>query len=184
MNLEDASRSGLSQLQEGAGVSLPNTVQGMIDLFGGGKAGTSALARELADVRGVQYKSARRNLERYTTGAGEKRTPKELMDDLRGIAQRKVNQQTAEAMGGRRVEATFAGDVQISKDLYYKTFTVTLDADELKDFLEEAMGHNWKAAADELSYTLLNAYDMGRGQILGPGNGAIASVDTLSFSFV
>lgn len=187
-SLENAAKVTITDLADAAGApGVPHTIQGLVDLFGGGKEGRSALARELAAERGIKYESARRNVERYTTERGtEKRTPRQLQDALDKIANKAATSQATERIEdtARRegVTAHFTGTVRVSKDERYRDFTVTLSAEELAAFIREAEGHHWKAAADELNYALMAAWDMNRGGILS-AQGTITDVDELDIRF-
>lgn len=188
-SLEDTAVVISNFLTEHAGgpMPVPVTVQGMVDLFGGGKQGVSALARELAAVRGVKYSSARRNIERYTTERGtQKRTPKRLLGDLNAIAEQRVDvvntervMRFAERRGG--VVIDFAGYVRISRDERYREFSVTLTPDDLRPFVAEAQQHAWYSAANELNYAVLQAW-AGGSAITGHG-GVITDVDAFDVGY-
>lgn len=177
-------------LAENAGsVGTPRTVQGMVELFGGGVAGKSALARELAAERGIKYASARRNIERYTTEkpGAQTRTPKRLVGELDRIAARRAGRLTGERIldtarreGGVRFNV--AGDVRISDDERYREFTVTLNAPDLAAFIAEAGAGNWPAAAGELDAALLDGWDMHRGKIVSH-QGTITDVDEIETGY-
>lgn len=187
-SLENAEKGLWVDLSDRAGAQpAPRTLQGMIDLFGGGAKGKSALAKELARERNVKYESARRNIERYTTEKGaETRTPKQLQGALNRIAERRADQEAAAQVLARArregVTVHFEGQVRISKDERERAFTVRLTGDQLAPFVAQAQAHHWQAAADELNYAILNAWDEGRGNITGH-NGIITDVDTLDPSY-
>lgn len=201
-SLEDMAVVTATFLTEHAGgpVNVPLTVPGMIDLFGGGREGRDALARELAAERlaaGKQYKNgaagalaaAKRNIQRYTTEASEKRTPKQLAGDLSRIAEREAgriegNRILEEARDRGGVSVDFAGYVLISKDERYREFQVTIRPDDpaLAAFVAAAQQHEWFTAANELNYAVLQAWDAGRGNITGNG-GAITDVDTFDVGY-
>lgn len=188
-SVEDAARITDSFLAEHAPpLPVPVTVTGMVDLFGGGKAGVSALARELADVRGIKYESARRNIERYTTERGaERRTPKRLLGDLNAIAERRASvvnveriTEQARELGG--VVFRVAGYVRISKDERYRDFTVSVTAEAMQPFIEATQGRRWYDAGNELNYALLQAWDEQRGIITGNG-GVITDIDDFDVGY-
>lgn len=189
-SLEREVRGVYSELADEAGApSVPHTVQGLVDLLGGGKEGRSALAKEIAAERGIKYESAHRSVERYTTEKGaEKRTPnKQMQDALDKIANRTATAQTGQSIldaarkaGGVTVD--FSGWVKVSKDERYRQFSVKLSAEDLAPMVAQATGHHWKAAGDEFNYAVMSAWDGSRGGILS-AQGVITEVDELSVGY-
>lgn len=135
-------------------------------LFGGD---TRAMAEALIEERGGdpadrrQLRNAMRNVQRWTTSAGETRTPKKLRPFLRAAANRR-------AIGdfGRRIRTNgasidFKGNLRISKsirrDVPIEGDFRPLDLDRFLDALEQHGPHEqWEPIAEAFTEDLITAW--------------------------
>jgi hypothetical protein len=183
--LEDAWEEALTA----APPPTPPTVKEMIELFGGGRAGRSALAREIARARGIKYESALRNVQRYTTQAQQRRRPRRLGPELERIAKRRrieleAPRRAAELAAQGAVITVRAPRIRISRDERRRPdFTVTLyPGDEgLTNFARQLAAGHRRAATNELEYSIIDAWDEERGAIVSH-NAQILDVDALEIT--
>lgn len=101
-------------------VSVPEA----IELYGGGAAGKSALAAELAgtaDKKSRAYKSARRNIERYTAAEGrQRRNPKKVSVRISQAVSRHRMNAVAERLRGNIPFRLISPLARVSDDERYR----------------------------------------------------------------
>src|ERR1051325_1149024 len=117
-----------------------STIKDVLKYFS--KSDLAAELSETRDKRSKQYKAALRNVERWTTGGKEKRTPgriyqKRLVSLLRSQDEVLKNQ----AARTEDITVKVTADITISNDARRRTIEVDLESDEGAAFLGAAIDY-------------------------------------------
>ena len=181
MRLEQALAGAIASIREST-APAPTSVAGIVDLFGGGKQGNSALAVELSgttDKSSKAYKAALRNVERYNAPAGrQQRTPNAATQErLAKAAERKINADALAKIKAKGITVHLAGRVIVSPsgtrpDERERDISgVYIAPEDVAPMVDELAGRHMNAAADEFNAAFFDAYGM--------GFAIISNVDTL-----
>lgn len=147
----------------------PATVTEAIEMFGGGKRGTSALAVELAgtsDKKSNAYKAALRNVERYRKGetgeGGETRKPgKAMREKLARIGEEQAKAGVERQMRSQGASIEASGTVRVSEDERDRELPeLYVPGEEMATILDAYHAGDYGAMAGEFTAAVMEAYAM------------------------
>jgi hypothetical protein len=155
------------QILDGIGVSRGRTpsLEQLIELFGGGAKGRSRLAQEISgtkDKKSKEYKTAMRNLQRYTAGEGKQtRKPKQVQTKLRRAWLNEEALKTIESLHGKVVRVSLtAPKIHVSGDLRVRQMTRSeiIAPNVVDEFIDLARMGEHDRAIDALMEGWLDSY--------------------------
>ena len=158
----------------GARARAPVTVDQAVTEFGGGTRGRSALAQAIArtsDKKSRAYKTAIRNLQRYSAAEGrQRRAPKTLTPRITRAVERQREREAAAKIRGPVTIIWQDPVVRVSQDERERQdIEVELSDDMLEDFREYLAAGNERGAVNALAEASLAAWGVSDAEILSAG---------------
>jgi hypothetical protein len=155
----------------GSRARAPATIDRAIAEFGGGTRGRSSLAQAMAgtsDKKSKAYKSAMRNIQRYTAAEGrQRRVPKKLLPRITREMERRREREAAANIKGPVTVIWQDPVIRVSEDERDRPdLEVRLSDDDLDEFREHLAAGDNRAAVNALAEASLEAWGVSGAEIL------------------